>query len=97
MSTKEKAAAIRRQKEACARAAAKSESKVLKQTGGRWVPEVTCPICIENYTKVRFKTYRPCCKVELCTQCDHKSLHSGKCYFCREDAGEFPELQVRLS
>lgn len=54
----------------------------------------TCPICAEAYAPAagRRPLRRPCCGLELCAQCDHKSLRSGKCYFCREASEEFPSL-----
>jgi len=53
-----------------------------------------CPICADPYTQSaeRRMLRRPCCKMELCATCDHKSLRSGRCYYCREVCDEFPTL-----
>jgi len=69
--------------QAAATAAAQRKSKA-----------ASCPICMETYNTRRARTFRPCCAVELCVVCDHKSLRSGRCYFCREGSEEFPSLDV---
>jgi len=81
------AAAIARQRAAAAKAAAAAVAG--SKAGG----ERSCPICMEPFTTAgRRRTQRPCCGVELCVQCDHKSLRSKRCYFCREDGDDFPSL-----
>jgi len=54
----------------------------------------SCRICMEPYRSQRCKTQRPCCGVELCAKCDQKSLRSGRCYYCREESGDFPALSA---
>lgn len=81
------AATIKRHRQLASKAAAEAKKNPDKKG-------TKCPICMETYDKRRFQTNRPCCNVELCAQCDHKSLRSGKCYFCREEAGDFPDLGV---
>mmetsp|Transcript_11962 Transcript_11962/g.28045 ORF Transcript_11962/g.28045 Transcript_11962/m.28045 type:complete len:328 (+) Transcript_11962:71-1054(+) len=83
------AAAIARQRAAAAAAAAAASAK--KAPGS----EDRCPICMGVYTGAGHRrTKRPCCGVELCVQCDHKSLRSKRCYFCREDGDEYPVLAL---
>lgn len=57
-----------------------------------------CPICTEAYSEVRRAvTHRACCKQELCAQCDHQSVTSGKCYFCRDEQHDFPNVHTVVS
>lgn len=83
------ASAIARQRAVAAKAAAVAATK------GSTSSEPRCPICMETYTAAgRRCTTRPCCGTELCVQCDHKSLRSKRCYFCREDGDDFPALSL---
>lgn len=83
----EAAALIARQRAAAAKAAASAVAK------GDPRGEQSCPICMEKYAVAGHRrTNRPCCGVELCLKCDHKSLRSKRCYFCREDSDDFPSL-----
>merc|ERR1712007_299485 len=55
-----------------------------------------CSICFEYYhADGHARTTRFCCKQEICTQCNHKSLLSGKCNFCRDEEHAFPEVHTR--
>merc|ERR1712217_588269 len=54
-----------------------------------------CPICFESYDcDGHARTTRFCCKQEICTLCNHKSLLSGKCNFCRDEEHAFPEVHT---
>jgi len=80
------ASLVASQRAAAAKAAAEAETATASRPH--------CQICMEEYSNRRRRTERPCCKVELCVQCDHKSLRSGKCYFCREESEQFPALEL---
>jgi len=56
-----------------------------------------CPICAEAYTERRGRANRSCCKQELCVQCDQQGLISGKCYFCRDEQHDFPDVHTVAS
>jgi len=88
MTTAEKKKEIERQRAAAAEAAAAAKASQTFAQGQ------TCPICAETYNSAsgRRPLRRPCCHLELCAQCDHRSLRSGKCYFCRDPVDEFPSL-----
>lgn len=87
VSAEDRSKAIERQ-----RAAAKAAA----QFGGTSQEKSRCPICADVYEDIpgKRRTRRPCCSSEICAKCDHKSLRSGKCYFCREGCGEFPSLGI---
>lgn len=85
--------------EAIARQRAKAAEAAAAAAGNGRAGSVgdRCPICMESYIGPggrRKSTRRPCCGTELCLQCDHKSLRSGRCYFCREGVDEFPSLAL---
>jgi len=84
------AAAIQRNRDIAAKAAAAAANAT--KPGSRSGGDNQCPVCMEAYTKSHSRVYRSCCKGELCARCDHKSLLSGRCYFCREGEDEFPEV-----
>lgn len=92
------AAAIIARNRALAQAAAAQAAKAATAAAakGRGVAIGTeqCPICAEAFRGRYARTSRPCCSVPLCVQCDHKSLRSGKCYFCRGESEEFPDIVV---
>lgn len=91
LSPQDIAKAIERQRAAAAAAVAKDRLGAARGTGA-----AECPICAGQYSSMagRRRMRRPCCGSELCALCDHKSLRSGKCYFCREASEEFPSLVV---
>lgn len=77
------------------RAAAAKAAAAAASQGGNVSSEEQCPICMEPYMATgRRRTATPCCGTELCVQCDHKSLRSKRCYFCREDGDDFPALGI---
>jgi hypothetical protein len=75
-------------------AAAKAQAKAAsgKAKGTKSKAEADCPICMEPYSSQRRRAQLPCCGVEMCVQCSERSLRSKRCYFCREEADEFPHL-----
>jgi len=89
------AAVIQRNRDLAAKAAAAAAAAAAANAtkpGGRSGDDNQCPVCMEAYTKSCYRVHRSCCKGELCAQCDHKGLLSGRCYFCREGEDEFPEV-----
>mmetsp|Transcript_22194 Transcript_22194/g.63070 ORF Transcript_22194/g.63070 Transcript_22194/m.63070 type:complete len:222 (-) Transcript_22194:20-685(-) len=92
VSREDAAKLIERQRAATAAAAAKLAGNTLGKAAEAQRPR--CPICADPYQSApgRRRTRRPCCNGELCVTCDHKSLRSGACYFCREASEEFPAL-----
>lgn len=92
-------ATIARHRALAAAAAAKAQAKAptpstkgksAKKGGSRG--DTSCPICMESISAQRRNVKTSCCGVSLCATCGEKSLRSKRCYFCREEADEFPSL-----
>lgn len=89
------AEAVAAQRAAAAKAVAKMAGKSGNQTNGKKdAGNGSCPICAEVFDARRRGVLRACCKTLMCGTCDQKSVSSGRCFFCREENGEFPSLST---
>lgn len=75
-----------------AKGKAKAKAAIQRGSLKAKTTEDTCPICVEKYSAQRRHSQTSCCGVDLCAVCAEKSLRSKRCYFCREDADEFPAM-----